>query len=255
MSSARRRGLADVFHYFIPEEEQRKPPVRARGRASRWVLLADPDRPLERSLVLDLVSALRTEAAGLTVFAPFGPPAAWEPPPDTLWRVTPPPCAAETAADLEPIAQAIREADPAWALLAVVTPACAGALVRAAKGALDAVLVPVEAASWGIPEALARIRRLVSADGSLRIGVLLLGDERSRVDLGPLRQLEGAVRRQFRAAVEPLGAILRDRASYRALLADVPVLALDPEAPSSESLRALARRMLAAPPPPAPTAG
>jgi hypothetical protein len=232
VSSARRRGLADVFHYFIPEEEQRS--ARDRGPSSawgnRWALVIDPDRPLDRSLALDLAWALRAQTGELEVVAPFAPPSSWGAETARAWRVLP-----------HATAEAIQPSDAP--LLVVVAPEGACALVRESAGSLNAALLPVEAAPWGVPEALARIRRLALREGSIRIGALLVRDERSKEDVTPLRQLERAAERQLGVQVELLGTVVRDRSSYRALLVETPVLKIDPGAPSSESLRALAQRM------------
>ena len=60
MSLTRRRGLGDVLHYFIPEEEQVAARARARDAPAstpvRWALLSDPLRPLDRSLATDLAA-------------------------------------------------------------------------------------------------------------------------------------------------------------------------------------------------------
>ncbi len=240
MPAERRRGLADVFHYFIPEEEQKA--ARSRSVGSPWgarlALLLDPERPLDRSLGLDVAWALRSETGALRVVAPFPPPASWEP--KNRWEVL---SVDRADGGTQAWVSAIRESPGEVPLLALVPAACAGALARGVGDALSAILIPVEVASWGVPEALARIRQL-RGEGSIRIGALLVGDERSTEDLTPLRRLQGAAGRQLGVRVEPLGAVLRDRASYRALLSDTPVIQIDPESSSSESLRAFARRLL-----------
>ena len=202
---------------------------------ARLALLLDPERPLDRSLGLDVAWALRSEAGPLTIVAPFPPPASWEP--KNGWEVL---SVARADEGTQAWVSAIRESPGELPLLALVPTVCAAAL-GGAGDSLSAILIPVEVASWGVPEALARIRQL--REGSIRIGALLVGDERSTGDLTPLRQLEAAARRQLGVRVEPLGAILRDRASYRALLSDTPVIQIDPESSSSESLRAFARRL------------
>ncbi len=84
---ARRRGLGDVLHHFISEDEQREARERARRTATgnreagpaagpaRWVLAASPRRPLSCSLALDLAAALsRDPAPGgseTLILAPF----------------------------------------------------------------------------------------------------------------------------------------------------------------------------------------
>jgi hypothetical protein len=81
--------------------------------------------------------------------------------------------------------------------------------------------------------------------------VFLAGVADSGDEFAALRKLEGAAARQLGVLVEEMGGVVRDEASYRALLLEAPVIELDPNAASSRSLRAIARRILGTESPPA----
>ena len=113
-----------------------------------------------------------------------------------------------------------------------------------APGSLTGCLLPVENAPWGLAESLARLRHLRGVDGRSRLAVFLVGVETSEERAEWLRQLEKAAARQLGLTVEDLGTVVRDEASYRALLMEAPVVELAPDAASSQSLREVARRLL-----------
>jgi hypothetical protein len=154
------------------------------------------------------------------------------------------------------LGEAIRDADPKANVLAVIPPSFATRLVSWLEpGSLRRLLVAVDTAPWGIREGLSRLRRLAATGPRTRIGIFLVGVDAPRADLAALRQLERAAARQLGIPVEELGAVVRDQASYRALLLEVPVIEVDPNSPSSRSLNRLARRVLEADRPQALTSG
>jgi hypothetical protein len=144
-----------------------------------------------------------------------------------------------------PLGQAIRVGEPEAHVLAAVPPSSAPALLGwLGPGALTGLLLPVDTGPWGLTESLSRLRQLTQAQSGARICVFLVGVADSGDDFAALRKLEGAAARQLGVLVEEMGSVVRDEASYRALLLEAPVIELDPNAASSRSLRAIARRIL-----------
>ncbi len=249
MSPARRRGLGDVLHYFIPEEEQEAARARSRAPASgeqaRWLLIAEPLRPLDRSLATDLAAALAAEGRPVRVIAPFSGPSSRPRAPSLRWCRVELPSGDGVDERVVPLGEAIRGVEPDAHVLAAVPPSYVSALLAwLGPGSLTGLLVPVDNGPWGLTESLSRLRQLAKAESRTRICVFLVGDISSGDDLAPLRQLEGAAARQLGLLVEEAGGVVRDEASYRALLLEAPVIELDPSAASSRSLHAIARRIL-----------
>ena len=246
--ATRKRGLGDVLHYFIPEEEQReaREKARAAGRAQpvrksrsatpahapfRWCMPIDPRRPLACGLAVDLGAALRKEGTAVEIAAPFAP-AFVRPGADLPWRTL---RRDFDASDLE--------ASPGVLLL--LPPAEVAACVsRLGPGSLNGVLLPVESRPQGLSDALSLLRAL-PADG-LRICVVAIAGREGEGDES-LARLEGAARRQLGREIEPLGILQRDRESFRSLLFGVSVLELDAESSSARSLRALGERLAPSP--------
>jgi hypothetical protein len=204
-------------------------------------------------MATDLGAALAAEGGEVHIAAPFsGPP---NTSPTLRWcRLQLPPAGASRS-EILTIGEAIRGIDPNAHFLAVVPPDWASPLLSwLGPRSLSGLLLGVETASWGVHEALTRLRRLPGHPSQIRIGIFLVGVQGAASDLSPLQQLEQAASRQLDIPVEKLGAVVRDRASYRALLLEVPVLEIDPHASSSRSLHRLAQRVLGrgAPTTPAP---
>ncbi len=243
MSAPRRRGLGDVLHYFIPEDEQRAARERARPHAtlpgSRWGLLADPSRPLDRSLAVDVACALASLSGDLEVIAPF--PAAGRA--ELRWHSIEIPPELTEAEAVGQLVEAIQSADPAH-LLVVVPPRWARPLLSSlAPESLRTLLLPVDTAPWGLREGLQRLRHAASGAAGIRVGVFLVGQDAPGAGAASLQQLERAAARQLGIPIDGLGLVVRDAASYRALLEEVPVVDLDPEASSARSVEELARRI------------
>jgi hypothetical protein len=204
-----------------------------------WALLAQPSRPLDRSLILDLAAALAEEGGPLDVLAPFGPSAAAQRWPAVQWS---------ELEDSEPPSGA----DSPWTdrarseahLLAAIRPAWASHLATSLAGrSPSSFLLPIDASTRGAREALSQIRQLRGAAPE-RIGAFIVGGQNG--EDGLLDRIRAEALRDLRVEVEPLGAVVRDAASYRALLFDTPVLEVDRESTSARSVRALARTILGA---------
>lgn len=249
--ATKRRGLEDVLHYFIPEDEQREArekvretedaqPVRKSGEAApahaptRWCVPIDPRRPLACGLAVDLGVALRREGAVVEIAAPF-PPAFVRPGADLPWRTL-----------RQDFDTADLEASPGVLLLLPPTEVAA-CVSRLDPRALDGVLLPIESTPQGLRDALSILRAL-PAEG-LRICVVVVVGQEGEGDES-LARLKGAARRQLGLEIESLGILQRDRESFRSLLFGVSVLELDAEAGSARSLRALGERLAASPPRP-----
>jgi hypothetical protein len=233
-TAERRRGLGDVLHYFIPEDEQRAARERTRGGTSpsrRWCLPTEPARPLAEALAVDLAAVLIEQGLPVAVAAPFAPRFVRPERRDVEWRVV----------DLEELAAEDPGTARGEALLLLVPPAELSRRLRALpEGFLEGVILPVHASAHGSEEALAALRALPSSASRLRVALLCVGgDERGSDDL--LRSLERAARRQLGRTLERLGTLRRDRDSFRSLLRDTSVLELEERPDSAESLRAVGR--------------
>ena len=233
---AQRRGLGDVLHHFISEEEQqaaRESAARAAQTTPRsgprcWILAAQPDRPLSCSLALDLAAAQSQRGTDTQVLAPPEASA----PATAAARWTSFHCAeagsiAKALASLPEGSNALILAPPDELppLLADLDPAL-----------LDGLLFSIDAAPWGLTQALRWLRGCANALGTARIGAVVVGAESREVASDLFRKLASAAKRQLGLELENLGEIERDATSYRALLTGVPVLDLDPAAGSSRSL-------------------
>ncbi len=233
---AQRRSLGDVLHHFISEEEQqvaRESAARAAKTPPQpgprcWILAAQPGRPLSCSLALDLASARSRSGADTHVLAPLdaskpaGAAAAW-----TSFRCGEAGGVAEAFERLPEGSDALILAcpDELPSLLADLDPEL-----------LDGLLFSIDAAPWGLTRALRWLRGSASAFNTARIGAVVVGAESREVAADLFRKLSRAAKRQLGVELENFGEIERDAASYRALLAGVPVLELDPGAGSSRSL-------------------
>ena len=225
---AQRRGLGDVLHHFISEEEQqaaRESATQAPQRSPRcWILAAEPDRPLSCSLALDLAAARSKSGTHTQVLAA---PAATAPAAAAAGWTSLCGTVAEALQNLPQGSNALILASPEElpTLLADLDPQL-----------LDGLLFTVDAAPWGLTQALRWLRSCSNAFDTARIGAVVVGAESRELAADLFRKLAGAAKRQLRVELENFGEIERDASSYRALLAGVPVLELDPSAGSSRSL-------------------
>jgi len=246
------RGLGEVLHHFISEEEQaeareRSAQKRAPRRPARtavepssppqstraWCLVASPARPLQGALILDLALALADETGPVTIVTsrPSGPlrPNSQR----VRWR------------ELEGTDESVRAAAAAGALrdgarLLVIAPEELGPILSGLpEGALAGVIVPVDTASRRQADALHVLRELRAGPG--RIGILFLSSGEPTATL--FQRLHGAAGRQLGVQLEHLGTIERDNADFRSLLAGSSILESDPAAPSALALGRIAQEL------------
>ena len=180
---ARRRSLDEVFHFFISKEEQRE--IRERsarsksaGPAVRWFVAANPERPLSGALARDLATALAGFGRQVHVVAPFA--ACFEPAAAVVWH---------SGAGPQERYRALREAPAGCSLVAIESAAQIASWIEQLRhdgiAGMDALLLPIEGAEWGLAEAHASLRELTQAARSLRlVGVVL-----SAADPGRARSL------------------------------------------------------------------
>ena len=230
----KRRGLEEVFHHFISEDEQaevrasrapeptthQEPPTEAvaepaatvaNNQASAWVLVAEPARPLHCWLAADLVMALPGSkhpmaiAASFEAEAPFRPPSWQSFSGDTL--------------------RASRANPQTEQQLYVLRAGEVGTLCPTVPAAL---LLPVDPSELGIQDALRALAAL--APHGRRVCCLVTGTPESSVE--DLRtRLQQASRREHGVEIERLAVLPRGRDDDRALLEGVSILARDPAAP------------------------
>ena len=237
-----RRNLGDVLHYFISEEEQRearsaavsreRPAQASPARAPRYLLPADPERPLSCSLALELAGGLVTELRGACVIGSFPPSPLLPRVPGVRWVTDPQPAAALAAVPVD---------EPA---IAVEQPARLAALLgQLPAGVLDGVVLPVEAAAWGLGKTLGFLRELAPALANRRVLGLVVGSETPAAATDLIARLAAAARRQHGLEIELLGQLARDAESYRSLLRGESLHALGAESAAAQSLRALCQRL------------
>ena len=245
---ARSRNLGDVLHYFIPEDEQtaarartresaaepHAPEAAPRGPAPRICVPASPERLLWCALALELAGALAAERGQARVLAAFAASPLLPEVPGV--RVD----ARERApAELADLLADVPADEPA---LALERPERIAALLSRAR--VDAVLLPVDGASWGVARALRLLRELAPALAATRVLTWVVGAD-SASDAAALgERLASAARRQHGLDVEVAPALPRDPALYRALLRGESVHASDDgTSAGARELRALSRRL------------
>jgi hypothetical protein len=237
-----RRNLGDVLHYFISEEEQReargaarsseRPAQATSARAPRYCLPAEPDRPLTCSLALELACGMTTELRGARVISSFPPSRLLPSVPTVCWQVS------------DDLAEALTAAPGDLPTIAVERPARLGALLgRLPENALDGVVLPVEAAAWGIGKMLGFLRELAPALANQRVLGLVVGAGTPSAASELIAVLAAAARRQHGVEIELLGQLARDAESYRSLLRGESLHALGAESATAQSLRALCQRL------------
>jgi hypothetical protein len=239
---ARSRNLGDVLHYFISEEEQREARSQAStaerasdpppARAPRYCLPADPERPLTCSLALELAGGMAAESSGARVLARFAPSPLLPRVSLVRWDVV---------TDLADALAAAPESEPA---MAVERPVNLGALLgQLPADALDGVVMPIEAAHWGLGKTLGFLRGLAPALAGRRVLGLVVGAESPAAARELIARLASAARRQHGIEIEFLGELARDAESYRSLLRGDSLHALGDASATAQSLRALCQRL------------
>jgi hypothetical protein len=83
---------------------------------------------------------------------------------------------------------------------------------------LDGVLLPVDAAPWGLGKTLGFLRELAPALAGRRVLGLVVGSANPEAAAGLVARLSAAARRQHGVEIELLGELARDAESYRSLL-------------------------------------
>lgn len=173
-------------------------------------MVASPERPLLVALAIDLACAWAGDGASRVIAT--HPPHPLLPLPERVTWLT----AKSLAETLE------RLPADAGPTLALISPDCsADRLARLEQAGTTGLLLPIDAGPNGIARALGLLRRLASVGERMRVCALALGAAPGTDAAAQLRAFESASRRQLGIAVEPLGAIERDREAYRSLLEGV----------------------------------
>ncbi len=266
------RGLGDVLHFFIPEEEQeearraqpeaaeRRPGalerevgtpasplpeapetavVSSSARGVRWCVPASPGRTLACALAVDIAATLARGGCKGRVLAAFEPgpflPEAASVSWETLHGL------AQDPTDLDVRLAELPAAEHALVLVApeVLTRVVGG--LRRER--LDGLLLPVDSAAHELARALGWLREFREKLPRLRMGVVLLGAaDPNAADL-LFRKLAGAARRQLGLELERLGELRRDGACDRSLLHGVSVVDVDAEGDAVKALAALCENL------------
>jgi hypothetical protein len=243
--AARRRGLGDVLHYFISEEEQaeaRDASESARLRMPspgrvRWLICAEPVRPLSCALAVDLAAALRDRGVRTQILSPFAPPFVYAAPSEIPWHAVTEPSLARDALDAVPPG-----AGALFLLPAAELRRWFGELAR--RDALEGILVSVDAATRGLPQAMTTLRELRQPLPARRVGALVVGAGDDESAGRVFRRLASAASRQLGLEIEPLGGLSHDRASFRSLLRGRPVLEVDADSASARCVREVSVRLI-----------
>lgn len=237
-----RRGLGDVLHYFISEEEQADARARTRPAAAaaagpaRWAIAADVARPLAGALVADLAAAFARRTAAVVVIASSAPSRLLPAAPGVTWLAI--------GSEPDALARALAELPPgSAALVALPFELLRIAARELPAGSLRGVVLPLGTSGAAITRGLAAVRALTSFGESLRIAVLVVGGASSAESEAAFQQLRGAAQRQFGRALLPLGELPRDATTARALLRGVAVVELDADAAAARGLEAAGARL------------
>ena len=239
----RSRGLGDVLHYFISEDEQREARSRASGlerRAptERWCIPTSRERPLASTVALDLAVATTQAGVQTELLIPF-------PASDLLLDSPRILCRSVTPATVENLEKALAETAPGTRSFIVLPPESLAEILREApEGLIEGLLLVVDGSPAGPAQMLKLLRQLPRPLSGVRIAAALVEASGRQGARELFRKLHAAARRQLGIEVENLGELRRDAASYRALLRGVSVLDADPEAESSASLRRLGERLI-----------
>jgi hypothetical protein len=242
--AARRRGLGDVLHYFISEEEQaearhtstaRRPGMPSSDRV-RWLICAEPARPLRCALAVDLAAALRDQGVPTQILSPFAPPFTYAAPSEIPWRALTEPSRAREALD---------RVRPGAGALLLLPAAELRRWVRelASRDALEGILVSVDAATRGLTQAMTTLREISRPLPASRVGALVVGAANDESAGRVFQRLASAASRQLGLELESLGGLSHDRASFHSLLRGRPVLEVDADSASARCVREISVRL------------
>lgn len=244
----RRRGLGDVLHYFIPEDEQCE--ARAQVQTTRaqlptsaivWCLPASAERLLSCALAIDLAVATARDGARAEILAPFPRHRLLPRAPEVSWQQI------DLAdAGAEGLERSLQQRPPGTRSFVLLPPATLGTLLQQlAPGSVDGVLVPLEATPLGPGQALGLLRQLGPLMPELRVGAVRVGANSSSEVQDTLGKLARAAQRQLGLELEDLGELHRGPAIFRSLLHGLSVLDVDEEGSTARSVRDLALRLSA----------
>ena len=174
----RRRGLGDVLHYFIPEDEQREARAQAQAAQTRlpasaivWCLPASAERLLSCALAIDLAVAAARDGARAEILAPFPRHRLLPRAPEVSWQEI------DLAdAGAEGLERSLQQRPPGTRSFVLLPPAALGTLLQQlAPGSVYGVLVPLEATPLGPGQALGLLRQLGPLMPELRVGAVRVG--------------------------------------------------------------------------------
>ncbi len=232
------RGLDQVFHYLIPEDEQRAARDRARERDSApaaatgcWWIGVDPSRALARAAAVELAGARARAGQTARVLASFGPGQLLRPSPGVRWE----------RRDPAAIAAVLRDGSRPSLLLA--RPGELAELAPAGDAALDGLALLIDASPRGAESALSWLAGYAARFEGWRIGAIVAGAARPADAARLVAGLAGDARRRLGLELEELGSIGRDVGSFRSLLHGASVFELEPGSRTALDLTALARRL------------
>ena len=253
------RGLDEVLHYFISEEEQAEaragrnasapgvepvpgaPPAAGVESAARrpWCLAVEPARPLSVELAVEIGRALAGDLSRGEIVASF-PPHPLLPTSERVgWRVI----VREGDEELGgAVGRALDRVPENTHSLLVLTPSDVSQLLRsAAAERIRGLVLAVDTSNRGLGQALALLRSLPRRTSSLRVGVILISSGEATAPM--YTKLKGAAQRQLGMALEQLGVLEREAGDYYALLRGVPLLDAAPDARSARSLTEISARL------------
>jgi len=243
------RGLGDVLHFFISEEEQRGARERAVARngggavsesGPRVCLLAAPERPVLCALAVDLAAALSAHHSGATLLAPFPRPACAPRASGVCWEFAEGIGGGQAALLRRFETLPVRSA----ALLLVPPDGLAELLEHPTARALDGLLLPIDTTARGSARALRWLIAAGNGIARMRIGALLIGAASAEQAESQGEDFAHRARRELGLEIQILGNLERDASSYRALLHGRSVVELDSSSRASISLREVATRLV-----------
>lgn len=255
--SRRERGLDEVLHYFISEDEQAEaragreaeaqlpepregPPTPVADPVSGcWCLAVEPSRPLAVELAVEISRALAGDQHQSQIVASF-PPHPLLPSHERVgWRVLERPDESDELG--ESIAGELDRVPPSTRSLLVLTPFDLARVMRSATSErIRGIALVVDTSSRGLGQALAVLRTLPRPSAALHVGVILVSSGEPTAPI--FARLKGAARRQLGIALEQLGALERGAGDYDALLRGVPLLDAAPDGSAARCVSEISTR-------------